>query len=108
VWDQSAHLNSGAYQLQCHTAEHVANERISTLHNDAVSSIGFIQRRLSLYHVTTLFHLRINNRKDASSIQNFILSRNSTSFGHLLCPSSDVSAVHVAIGMFHAGYVAAA
>jgi len=57
VWDQSAHLNSGACQLQCHTAEYVANGRISTLHKDAVSSTEFIQRRLSLYHVTALFHL---------------------------------------------------
>ena len=32
--------------------------------------------------------LRTNNQKDASSIQNFILSRNSTYFRHLLCPSS--------------------
>jgi hypothetical protein len=34
--------------------------------------------------------LLINNQQDASSIQNFILSRNSTCFGHLLCPSSGV------------------
>jgi hypothetical protein len=35
-------------------------------------------------------NLRINNQQDASSIQNFILSRNSTCFGHLLCLSSGV------------------
>ena len=35
-------------------------------------------------------NLRINNQQAASSIQNFILSRNSTCFGHLLCPSSGV------------------
>ena len=35
-------------------------------------------------------NLRINNQQGASSIQNFILSRNSTYFGHLLCPSSGV------------------
>jgi hypothetical protein len=35
-------------------------------------------------------NLRINNQQDASSIQNFILSRDSTCFGHLLCPSSGV------------------
>jgi hypothetical protein len=29
-------------------------------------------------------------QQDASSIQNFILSRNSKRFGHLLCPSSRV------------------
>ena len=82
--------------------------------------------------------LRINNQQDAPIMRNFILSRNSTCFGHLLCPSSgitsctcgnwyvscrlcgrclgewgwcahhqELSAVHVAIGMFHAGYVAA-
>jgi hypothetical protein len=33
-------------------------------------------------------NLSVNNQRDASSIQNFILSRNSTCFGHLLCPSS--------------------
>ena len=42
AWDQSAQLNSGACQLQCHTTEYVTNERISTtLHNDAVSSRVF-------------------------------------------------------------------
>jgi hypothetical protein len=38
----------------------------------------------------TFRHIRIKNQQDASSIQNFILSRNSTCFGHLLCPSSGV------------------
>ena len=37
-----------------------------------------------------LFYLRISNQQDASGIQNFILSRNSTCFGQLLCPSSGV------------------
>jgi hypothetical protein len=35
-------------------------------------------------------YLCINNQQDASRIQNFILSRNFTCFGHLLCPSSGV------------------
>jgi hypothetical protein len=35
-------------------------------------------------------NLRINNKQDASCIQNFILSRNSRCFGHLLCPTSGV------------------
>jgi hypothetical protein len=39
---------------------------------------------------TTWKSLRINNQQDASSIQNFVLSRNSTCFGHLLCLSSGV------------------
>ena len=52
-------------------------------------------------------NLRINNQQDASSIQNFILSRNSTCFGHLCARHQELSAVHVAIGMFHSGYVAA-
>jgi hypothetical protein len=34
--------------------------------------------------------LRKNNLKVATSIQNFILSQNSTCFSHLLCPSSAV------------------
>ena len=39
---------------------------------------------------TLTTNLRINNYQDASNIQNVILSRNSTCFGHLLCPSSGV------------------
>jgi hypothetical protein len=35
-------------------------------------------------------NLHINNQQDAPSIQNFILSRNSTCFGRLLWPSSGV------------------
>ena len=35
-------------------------------------------------------NLHINNQQDASRIQNFILSRNCTCFGRLLCPSSRV------------------
>jgi hypothetical protein len=35
-------------------------------------------------------NLHINNQQDVSSIQKFTLSRNSTCFGHLLCPSSGV------------------
>ena len=35
-------------------------------------------------------NLRKNNQQDAPSTRNFILSRNSTSSGHLLCPSSGV------------------
>jgi hypothetical protein len=48
--------------------------------------------KLVLYVQVTVHrdNLHINNQQDASSIQNFILSRNSTSFGHLLCPSSGV------------------
>ena len=38
----------------------------------------------------TVGFLRINNQQDAPSTQNFILSRNATCFGHLLCPSSGV------------------
>jgi hypothetical protein len=46
-----------------------------------------------IFYVQVTVHrdnLRINNQQDASSTQNFILSRNSTRFGHLLCPSSRV------------------
>jgi hypothetical protein len=49
-------------------------------------------RNYHLYVQVTMHHdnLCINNQQDASSIQNFILSRNSTCFWHLLCPSSEV------------------
>jgi hypothetical protein len=41
-----------------------------------------------------VYILRINKQQDTSSIQNFILPRNSTCFGHLLCPSSGVICIH--------------
>jgi hypothetical protein len=53
-------------------------------------------------------NLRIKNQQDGSSIQNFILSRNSTCLGIFCAHHQELSAVHVAIGMFRAGYVAAA
>jgi hypothetical protein len=40
------------------------------------------------YYAPSSGNFRINNQQDASSIQNVILSQNSTCFGHLLCPSS--------------------
>jgi hypothetical protein len=112
--------------------------------SEQVSAVVAVQTLLPSHHhhhhhsicLTKGPQLRINNQQDASSIQNFILSRNSTCIGHLLCPSSGViscargnwyvscrlcgrctgesgcsqelSAVHVAFGMFHAGYVAPA
>jgi hypothetical protein len=51
------------------------------------------QKTPDILYVQVTVHrdnLRINNQQDASSIQNFILSRNSTCFGHFLCPSSGV------------------
>jgi hypothetical protein len=53
-------------------------------------------------------NLRINNQQDASSIQNLILSRNSHVSGIFCVHHQELTAVHVANGMFHAGYVAAA
>ena len=53
-------------------------------------------------------NLRINNQQDASSIQNFILLRNFTCFGIFCAHHQELSAAHVATGMFHAGHVAAA
>ena len=59
--------------------------------------VSFVKKKKALiftWRVKTnknaYYWLRINNQQDASSIQNFILSRNSTCFGHLLCPSSGV------------------
>jgi hypothetical protein len=53
-------------------------------------------------------NLRTNNQQDASSIQNLILSLNSTCFGLFCAHHQELPAVHVAIGMFHASHVAAA
>ena len=50
------------------------------------SHVGLLYVRMTVHRE----NLRTNNQQDASSIQNFILSRNSTRFGHLLCPSSGV------------------
>jgi hypothetical protein len=52
--------------------------------------------------------LRTNNQQDASSNQNFILSWNSKCSGIYCAHHQELSVAHVAIVMFHAGYVAAA
>ena len=52
-----------------------------------------VQTLLCKLYVQLTVHrdnLHINNRQDASSIQNFILSQNSTFFRHLLCSSSGI------------------
>jgi hypothetical protein len=56
------------------------------------SSAEVKKDRAILYVQVTVHHdnRRINNQQDASNIQNFILSRNSTCFGHPLSPSSGV------------------
>ena len=51
-------------------------------------------------------NLRINNQQDASSIQNFILSETLHVSGIYCAHHQELSAVHVAIGMFRVGYVA--
>ena len=52
---------------------------------------AFRLRKVCIKNIgTPTVYLRINNQQGASSIQNFILSRDSTCFGHLLCPSSGV------------------
>ena len=63
-----------------------------------IDSVVVCCHRVALSYITELYvqvtvhrdNLRINKQQDASNIQNFILSRNSTCFGHLLCPSSGV------------------
>jgi hypothetical protein len=55
-----------------------------------LQDICYGQRSRTVNYVQVTMHrdnVRINNQQDASSIQNFILSRNSTCFEHLLCPS---------------------
>ena len=50
--------------------------------------------RLVMQHLNDILYVHVtvhrDNQQDASNIQNFILSRNSTCLGHLLCPSSGV------------------
>jgi hypothetical protein len=65
----------------------------------------------SLLYVQVNVHrdnLRINNQQDTSSIQNFICHETLHVSGIYCAHHQELSAVHVAIGMFHAGYVTAA
>ena len=52
--------------------------------------------------------LRINNQQDASSIQNLFCREILRVLGIFCAHHQELSAVHVTIGMFHAGYVAVA
>jgi hypothetical protein len=58
--------------------------------------------------VTTLMNLRINNQKDASSTKILFCHETLYISGIYCAHHQELSAVYVAIGMFHAGYVAAA
>jgi hypothetical protein len=49
-------------------------------------------------------NLRINNQQDASSIQ-ILFCHETLHVSGICAHRQDLSAVHVAIGMFHAGYV---
>ena len=52
--------------------------------------------------------LRLNNQLDASTVQNKFCHETLHVSGIFCTRHQDLSAVHVAVGMFHAGYVAAA
>jgi hypothetical protein len=52
-------------------------------------------------------NLRINNQKDASSIQKFYFVTKLHVSDIFCAHHQELSAVHAAIGMFHAGYVVA-
>jgi hypothetical protein len=52
-------------------------------------------------------NLRINNQRDASNVQNLFCHETLHVSGIICAHHQELSAVHVAIGMFHAGYVAA-
>jgi hypothetical protein len=54
-------------------------------------------------------NLLTNKQEDASSIQNFLFCHETLHASGIYCAHhQEFSAVHVAIGMFHAGYVSAA
>jgi hypothetical protein len=55
---------------------HLLTCYVGNLNSTSVNLNGFP----CFCYLITLDHLRINNQQDASSIQNFILSRNSTCF----------------------------
>ena len=63
--------------------------RLLVVHTETCSGNHFL-KALCVQVTVHRDNLRTNNQQDVSSIQNFILSRNSTYFGHLLCPSSGV------------------
>jgi hypothetical protein len=70
-----------------------------------------LKHLLLLYVQMTVYldNLHINNQQDASSMQNFYFVVKLYMFWAIFCPHHQkLSAIHVAIGMFHAGYVSAA
>jgi hypothetical protein len=62
-----------------------------TTNKSAAVAVKWKSLQQQVIYVPVTVHrdnLRINNQQDAPNIQSFILLRNSTYFGHLLCPSS--------------------
>jgi hypothetical protein len=69
------------------------------------------QQQNVLYVQVTVHHdnLCINKPQDASSIQKFLFCHETLHVsGIYSAHHQELSAVHVAVGMFHAGYVATA
>jgi hypothetical protein len=67
------------------------------------------QNRTALYVQVTVHRdkLRINNQIDASSFENLFCHETLHVSGIFCAHHQELPVVHVAIGMFHAGYVAA-
>ena len=71
----------------------------------------FQKNKIHVLYVQVTVHrdnLRVNNQQDASSIQNLFCHETLHVSGIFCAHHQELSAVHVAIAMFHAGYVAAA
>jgi hypothetical protein len=52
------------------------------------------------------YNFRINKQQDASTIQNFLFCHETLHVSGIYCAHhQELSVVHVAVGMFHAGYV---
>ena len=72
-----------------------------------LSRLSSLSKFIILFYVQVTAHrdnLRINNQQDTTSIQNFFV----TKLYMFRAPSVPIIRSYVTIGMFHAGYVAAA
>jgi hypothetical protein len=90
IWDRQ-YRNKRTKKLIIPLHSHAGHEPILKIEDSDRMFLAFI-RTANLYVQVTMHrdNLHINNQQDASSIQNFTLSRNSTCFRHLLCPSLGV------------------
>jgi hypothetical protein len=93
------------------THNQALNNIVSLTFFNLLKLIDFMYHQFNIHKfcilLTQCIYVRINNQQDASRIQNFLFCHKNLHVSGIFCTHhQELSAVYMAVGMFHAGYVA--